>query len=82
MEAALRLYESANDTLAMTRLLCYLGRDKEVSELVIRTNHAASAYHLAAHHESRNNIAQAVHFYTAARAYTNAIRICKVRKEP
>ncbi|XP_046604167.1 intraflagellar transport protein 140 homolog [Neodiprion virginianus] len=77
MEAALRLYESANDTLAMTRLLCYLGRDEEVSELVTRTNHAASAYHLAAHHESRNNIARAVHFYSAAKAYTNAIRICK-----
>ncbi|XP_012255289.2 intraflagellar transport protein 140 homolog [Athalia rosae] len=77
MEAALRLYEKANDTLAMTRLLCYLGRDTEVSELVTRTNHAASAYHLAAHHESRNNVVQAVHFYSAAKAYTNAIRICK-----
>ncbi|XP_015590632.1 intraflagellar transport protein 140 homolog [Cephus cinctus] len=77
METALKLYENANDNLAMTRLLCYLNREDEVCELVMRTNHAASAYHLAAHYESKNNVAQAVHFYSMARAYTNAIRLCK-----
>ncbi|XP_012271619.1 intraflagellar transport protein 140 homolog [Orussus abietinus] len=77
MEAALRLYEFAKDTLAMTRLLCFLRREDEVCELVTRTGHAASAYHLAAHYESRNNVTQAVHFYTVAKAYTNAIRVCK-----
>ncbi|XP_076655730.1 intraflagellar transport protein rempA [Halictus rubicundus] len=77
MEGALRLYEQAKSTLAMTRLLCYFGREDEVSELVSRTNHAASAYHLAAHYESNNNVPQAIHFYTIAKAYTNAIRLCK-----
>lgn len=77
MEGALRLYEVANDTLAITRLLCYLGREDEVCELVMRTNHAASAYHLAAHYESMCVFSQAVHFYTMAKAYTNAIRLCK-----
>ncbi|OAD53382.1 hypothetical protein WN48_10260 [Eufriesea mexicana] len=77
MEGALKLYEQAKNTLAMTRLLCYFGREDEVSELVSRTNHAASAYHLAAHYESKNNVTQAIHFYTIAKAYTNAIRLCK-----
>nr|XP_033335798.1 intraflagellar transport protein 140 homolog [Megalopta genalis] len=77
MEGALRLYEQAKNTLAMTRLLCYFGKEDEVSELVSRTNHAASAYHLAAHYESNNNVTQAIHFYTIAKAYTNAIRLCK-----
>ncbi|XP_015439170.1 PREDICTED: intraflagellar transport protein 140 homolog [Dufourea novaeangliae] len=77
MDGALRLYEQAKNTLAMTRLLCYFGREDEVSELVSRTNHAASAYHLAAHYESKNHVAQAIHFYTIAKAYTNAIRLCK-----
>ncbi|XP_017888145.1 intraflagellar transport protein 140 homolog [Ceratina calcarata] len=77
MEGALKLYEQANNTLAMTRLLCYFGREDEVGELVSRTNHAASAYHLAAHYESKNNVTQAIHFYTIAKAYTNAIRLCK-----
>lgn len=77
MEGALKLYEQAKNTLAMTRLLCYFDRENEVSELVSRTNHAASAYHLAAHYESKNNISQAIHFYTIAKAYTNAIRLCK-----
>ncbi|XP_076624343.1 intraflagellar transport protein rempA [Colletes latitarsis] len=77
MEGALRLYEQAKNTLAMTRLLCYFGKEDEVSDLVSRTNHAASAYHLAAHYESKNNVMQAIHFYTIAKAYTNAIRLCK-----
>lgn len=78
METALRLYEQAKDTLSMTRLLCYFNREDEVCELVTRTGHAASAYHLAAHYESKNNVTQAIHFYTIAKAYTNAIRLCKV----
>lgn len=78
MEGALRLYEQANDTLSMTRLLCYFNREDEVCDLVLRTNHAASAYHLAAHYESKNNVSQSIHFYTIAKAYTNAIRLCKV----
>jgi len=79
METALHLYEQAKDTLSMTRLLCYFDREDEVCELVTRTNHAAAAYHLAAHYESKNNVIQAIHFYTIAKAYTNAIRLCKVR---
>jgi intraflagellar transport protein 140 len=78
METALHLYEQAKDTLSMTRLLCYFDREDEVCELITRTNHAASAYHLAAHYESKNNVPQAIHFYTVAKAYTNAIRLCKV----
>lgn len=77
METALQFYEQAKDTLSMTRLLCYFDREDEVCELVTKTGHAASAYHLAAHYESKNNVVQAIHFYTVAKAYTNAIRLCK-----
>ncbi|XP_058796246.1 intraflagellar transport protein 140 homolog isoform X2 [Phymastichus coffea] len=77
METALKLYEQAKDTLSMTRLLCFFNRESDACDMVTRTKHAASAYHLAAHYESRNNISQAVHFYTMAKAYTNAIRVCK-----
>lgn len=79
METALHLYEQAKDTLSMTRLLCYFKREDEACELVTKTGHAASAYHLAAHYESKSNVIQAIHFYTVAKAYTNAIRLCKVK---
>lgn len=77
MDTALKLYEQANDTLSMTRLLCFFGRESEACEIVAKTSHAASAYHLAAHYESNGNVSQAVLFYTMAKAYTNAIRVCK-----
>lgn len=38
----------------------------------------AASYHLARHYEG-HDIKQAVHFYTRAQAYNNAIRLCKVR---
>lgn len=78
IEGSLRLYEAANDTFGVTRLLCYLGREEEVNDLIMKTNHPVSAYHLASHYDSLNVPNQAVHFYTTAGAYNNAIRICKV----
>lgn len=80
LDGALKLYESAQDTLSMTRLLCFLRKEEEACDLVAKTNHAASAYHLAAHYDSKNNISQAINYYTTAKAYTNAIRICKVSR--
>ncbi|XP_011503227.1 PREDICTED: intraflagellar transport protein 140 homolog [Ceratosolen solmsi marchali] len=77
MEAALELYEQAQDTLSMTRLLCFFGRDDEACDLVVKSKHAASIYHLATYYEARGNFTQAIHFYTMSRAYTNAIRVCK-----
>ncbi|XP_023246567.1 intraflagellar transport protein 140 homolog [Copidosoma floridanum] len=77
MEGALKLYEQAGDTLSMTRLLCFLGRESEARDLVNKTQHAASAYHLAAHYESRGDVPQAVHYYTMATAYRHAVRLCK-----
>ncbi|KAF7994282.1 hypothetical protein HCN44_003372 [Aphidius gifuensis] len=68
MEGALRLYEAANDTLGVTRILCYLDRREEVNKLVMKTNHAVSAYHLASHYDSLNDPQQAVHFYTITEA--------------
>ena len=41
-------------------------------------HHARSAcYHLARQYENIDNIAEAIHFFTRAQAYSNAIRICK-----
>lgn len=77
METALKLYEQAKDTLSMTRLLCFFDRYAEACNIVAKTSDAASAFHLAARYESANNVSQAVHFYTMAKAYTNAIRVCK-----
>ena len=45
---------------------------------VSNTIHARSAcYHLARQYENIDNIAEAIHFFTRAQAYSNAIRICK-----
>ena len=37
----------------------------------------SACYHLARQYENIDNIAEAIHFFTRAQAYSNAIRICK-----
>lgn len=77
MEGALRHYREAGDTLSVTRLLCFFNREDEACEVVSKTRHPASAFHLAAHFEAAGNVSQACHFYTMAKGFTNAIRVCK-----
>ena len=62
----------------MMRWLCtYLFY--QASEIANDTGDRAASYHLARHYEGHDDIKQAVHFYTRAQAYNNAIRLCKVR---
>lgn len=54
--------------------VCY-----QASEIANDTGDRAASYHLARHYEGHDDIKQAVHFYTRAQAYNNAIRLCKVK---
>lgn len=57
----------------MNLLIC------QASEIANDTGDRAASYHLARHYEGHDDIKQAVHFYTRAQAYNNAIRLCKVK---
>ncbi|XP_074475359.1 intraflagellar transport protein 140 homolog [Sebastes fasciatus] len=77
MDSALRFYESAQDYLSLVRVHCYMGNIQKASEIANETGDRAASYHLARHYEGHEDIKQAVHFYTRAQAYNNAIRLCK-----
>uniref|UniRef100_A0A1A7WHH5 Intraflagellar transport 140 homolog n=1 Tax=Iconisemion striatum TaxID=60296 RepID=A0A1A7WHH5_9TELE len=77
MEAALQYYERAQDYLSLVRVHCYMGDIHKASEIANDTGDRAASYHLARHYEGRDDIMQAVHFFTRAQAYNNAIRLCK-----
>ncbi|CAK6964174.1 intraflagellar transport protein 140 homolog isoform X1 [Scomber scombrus] len=77
MDSALRFYECAQDYLSLVRVHCYMGNIQKASEIANDTGDRAASYHLARHYEAHDDIRQAVHFYTRAQAYNNAIRLCK-----
>ncbi|TNN26836.1 Intraflagellar transport protein 140 [Liparis tanakae] len=77
MDSALCFYESAQDFLSLVRVHCYMGNIQKASEIANETGDRAASYHLARHYEGHDDIKQAVHFYTRAQAYNNAIRLCK-----
>ncbi|KAM9817055.1 intraflagellar transport protein 140 homolog [Neosynchiropus ocellatus] len=77
LDSALRFYELAQDYLSLVRVHCYMGDVQMASEIANNTGDRAASYHLARHYEGHDDIRQAVHFYTRAQAYNNAIRLCK-----
>ncbi|XP_077407490.1 intraflagellar transport protein 140 homolog isoform X1 [Vanacampus margaritifer] len=77
MDSALDFYQSAQDYLSLVRVHCYMGNVQKACEIAIDTGDRAASYHLARHYEGHEDIKQAVHFYTRAQAYNNAIRLCK-----
>uniref|UniRef100_A0A7N6FI41 Intraflagellar transport 140 homolog (Chlamydomonas) n=1 Tax=Anabas testudineus TaxID=64144 RepID=A0A7N6FI41_ANATE len=77
MDSALHFYERAQDYLSLVRVHCYMGNIQKASEIANDTGDRAASYHLARHYEGHDDIKQAVHFYTRAQAYNNAIRLCK-----
>lgn len=78
MDVALRFYEEGGDTLSLVRVLCYLKDVDKATLLAESSGDKAACNHLARSLELMGRIHEAVHFYTKATAYNNAIRLCKV----
>ncbi|XP_059935422.1 intraflagellar transport protein 140 homolog isoform X4 [Mesoplodon densirostris] len=53
------------------------GNIQKAAEIASETGNWAASYHLARQYESQDEVRQAVHFYTRAQAFNNAIRLCK-----
>ncbi|XP_075292350.1 intraflagellar transport protein 140 homolog isoform X3 [Opisthocomus hoazin] len=77
MESALKYYELAQDYFSLVRVHCFQGNIQKAAEIANETGNGAASYHLARQYESQDEIKQAVHFYTRAQAFNNAIRLCK-----
>ncbi|XP_075623347.1 intraflagellar transport protein 140 homolog isoform X2 [Balearica regulorum gibbericeps] len=77
MESALKYYALAQDYFSLVRIHCFQGNIQKAAEIANETGNWAASYHLARQYESQDEIKQAVHFYTRAQAFNNAIRLCK-----
>ncbi|XP_040829503.1 intraflagellar transport protein 140 homolog [Ochotona curzoniae] len=77
MDAALHYYELAQDSFSLVRIHCFQGHIQKAAEIANETGNWAASYHLARQYESQEEVRQAVHFYTRAQAFNNAIRLCK-----
>uniref|UniRef100_H0WI76 Intraflagellar transport protein 140 homolog n=1 Tax=Otolemur garnettii TaxID=30611 RepID=H0WI76_OTOGA len=77
MDTALHYYELAQDYFSLVRIYCFQGNIQKAAEIANETGNWAASYHLARQYESQEEVKQAVHFYTRAQAFNNAIRLCK-----
>ncbi|PIK61717.1 putative intraflagellar transport protein [Apostichopus japonicus] len=77
LETALQFYEASQDYLSQVRIHCYCGALEKSCEVANETGDKAACYHLARQYELQEQHKEAVHFFTRAQAYSQAIRICK-----
>lgn len=77
MDAALQYYEYADDYLSLVRVYCYCDNLEKAAEIANKSGNRAACYHLARQYENMDDISSAIHFFSKAQAYSNAIRICK-----
>ncbi|KAB7493708.1 Intraflagellar transport protein [Armadillidium nasatum] len=77
METALQFYEAAGDHLSLVRVYCYCNNLDKAADIANATGDRAACYHLARQYENVDQVKEAIHFFSRAQAYGNAIRICK-----
>ncbi|KAG7165048.1 Intraflagellar transport protein 140-like [Homarus americanus] len=77
METALQFYEAAHDHLSLVRVYCYCNNLQKAADIANETGDRAACYHLARQYENVAQVKEAIHFFTRAQAFGNAIRICK-----
>ena len=78
MHGALKYYELAQDYLSLVRVYCYLETIYRAAEICNDTGDKAACYHLARHYDSNGDIKNAIHCFSRAQSYSNAIRLAKV----
>lgn len=77
MDSAFKVYQRAEDWFSQIRILCFLGQLNKAEAIAKQYDDRAGCYHLARHYENIEKYQEAINFYTRARTYGNAIRICK-----
>ncbi|KAL1124430.1 hypothetical protein AAG570_001058 [Ranatra chinensis] len=77
MDLATKFYQDAGDHLSMVRVMCYLEDFEKAAVIADTTGDKAACYHLARQLENMGRLQEAIHFFTRATAYANAIRMCK-----
>ncbi|XP_050099800.1 intraflagellar transport protein 140 homolog [Anopheles aquasalis] len=77
MEGAFKIYQRSADWFAQVRILCFIGQVNRADEIARASGDRAACYHLARYYENAGKFGEAIHFYTRARTYGNAVRICK-----
>lgn len=71
-------YTNSNDYLSLVRVLCCLNNEDEAGTVCNESDNQAACYHLARHLEQKGDKDQAIKWFTKAKAYSSAIRLCKV----
>jgi len=77
MDAALHYYQLAGDYLSLARVHCYCDNVSKAAEIANESGDKAACYHVARQYENVDDVDAAIHFFSKAHAYSNAIRICK-----
>lgn len=74
---ALEYYGAAGDVLSQVRVNCFNGMIDVAQDLVNSSKDPSAAYHLARQYEEKDNINEAIKYFSLSGCYNNAIRLAK-----
>jgi len=77
LDKALECYTRAGDHLALVRVLCMQGRLDEARDVASESDSAAAAFHMGRQYDHQDNVQDAIHFYSKAHRFGNAIQLAK-----
>ena len=78
LDQALDAYKTACYTHARVRIHCFCEEFDKASEICDETGDKAASYHLARQFENAGTVKSAIHYFSRAHSYSNAIRLAKV----
>eukprot|EP00800_Vazella_pourtalesii_P000900 TRINITY_DN1075_c0_g1_i7.p2 TRINITY_DN1075_c0_g1~~TRINITY_DN1075_c0_g1_i7.p2 ORF type:complete len:746 (-),score=211.90 TRINITY_DN1075_c0_g1_i7:3055-5292(-) len=77
MDSAIQFYEAAQDHMSLVRMYCYFGQFEKARSYAEKCGDKAACYHMASQLFEPKDAQLAMHFYTKAKSYRNAISIAK-----
>ena len=78
MDGAIQFYQMAQDDHARVRIHCYCDEMDKAAEICDDTGDKAGSFHLARQYDASGDIKRAIHYFSRAQSYSNAIRLAKV----
>ncbi|RKO88630.1 hypothetical protein BDK51DRAFT_31391, partial [Blyttiomyces helicus] len=77
LDAALKAYEEAGDTVSAVRVLCVSSKIPQAIAIAEGSDNPALAYHIARQYETDGKIPEAIQYYEKAKYFNHAINLAK-----
>ncbi|GMH43478.1 hypothetical protein BSKO_11400 [Bryopsis sp. KO-2023] len=78
LAAAIAVYKTSDNTLALVRALCFEGKYREAEQAIKETKDPAAAFHLGRQYEAQEKIRDAIRLFSMAGRPNHGVRLARL----